>query len=279
MRAFGALRRAGYLATIRSPLFLVSLLVFAVGILSARFLTMFEFGRETEALREMAFSSMTLWGILLAAVRAGPLITAELEDRTAILVLSKPVRRWQFLVAKAAALLQAQALGLLLLTSVFFYVLWLADGAPALRAYPINHPDPPDVFLWKSFFAKAIPFTLQAGLFCLFQCAILTSACVSFAAFFPPPVTLSAAALLYLLANISVPLIERWRPSGGLAFLLAQALAYSLPNFGFLNLPQHISEGTPVSFRYLFLTGVYTTMYTGIVLWIASSVFQRREMR
>src|SRR5258705_6453426 len=78
----------------------------------------------------MGMASLVLWGFLITVLLSGVIVTQELEDRTAVTLLTKPVRRSAFLLGKYFGLVLALAAGLAVLAGVLIYpVWWMEKGA------------------------------------------------------------------------------------------------------------------------------------------------------
>ncbi len=130
---------ATYADLVRRPLYYLTLGAFALLVYGSSFLTQFTFDLETPLVREMGLASLVLWGFILVVVMAPVVVTQELEDRTAVTLLSKPVRRSAFLLGRFAGLMMALVPGLFVLGGVLFYTLWYMAkstlfGDPALSS-------------------------------------------------------------------------------------------------------------------------------------------------
>jgi len=111
------------------PLYFVTLAVFSLLIFCSSFLTQFSFYMESQMVREMGMASLVLWGFLITVLLSGVIVTQELEDRTAVTLLTKPVRRSAFLLGKYLGLYLALVAGLVILAGILFYTLWwMAKG-------------------------------------------------------------------------------------------------------------------------------------------------------
>jgi ABC-type transport system involved in multi-copper enzyme maturation permease subunit len=279
MAAMLALVRATCTAVIARPLYYVTLLVFGAGIYFSKYVTLFEFARELHMVREMGVATMTLWGLILVTVTSGQLVTNELEDKTALLLLAKPLKRSHFLWGKFLGVVWAQGLGVVFLCCIFFLTLWNIQGTTLVDHYISSKEQSLWEYLWSQFISANLGFVAEAGLLCLFQLAVLSAICLSLAAFFPMIVTVSATALLYILGNVSSHFVANLKHRASGVADLAQAAAYVLPNLSYFNLQIHFSEGELVSLNYLLLLTGYTIIYVGLVIWLASLVFETREVR
>src|SRR5688572_8301781 len=105
-----------YNDTARRPLYYILLAVFALLIFASNFLALFTFSQETGMVREMGMASISLWGFLMFVILSGVVVTQELEDRTAVTLLAKPVTRTAFLLGKYAGLALSAFAGMFVLT-------------------------------------------------------------------------------------------------------------------------------------------------------------------
>jgi ABC-type transport system involved in multi-copper enzyme maturation permease subunit len=124
MRNVWTVAFATYQDTARRPLYYILMGVFAVLIYCSHFLTLFTFNQEANMVREMGVASLALYGFLIFVILAPIVVTDELEDRTAITLLAKPLTRSAFLLGKYAGLLLSVFLGMLTLGGVLFFTLW-----------------------------------------------------------------------------------------------------------------------------------------------------------
>src|SRR5258705_9351716 len=115
MRNIGTIAWATYGEITTRPMYYVTLAVFSLLIFCSSFLTQFSFSMETQMVREMGLASLVLWGFVIVVVLCGVIVTQELEDRTAVTLLCKPIRRSAFLVGKFAGLMLAILPGMVVL--------------------------------------------------------------------------------------------------------------------------------------------------------------------
>jgi ABC-type transport system involved in multi-copper enzyme maturation permease subunit len=267
---------ATYGEIVRRPLYFILLASFCVAILLSKFLTLFSFYQEMNLVREMGVATLIFWGFIITTILSGVVVTQELEDRTAVTLLSKPLRRYEFLLGKYIGLLLSLIPGLLILGCVLLLTLWTM----AWEHLPFRDQDlVEEVAAGSTAFRSA--WSVVWGAFVRTQGASVFSAvAVSLSAFFPVVVSVAATAFVFVLGNLSgymLASVERL----GFAPLsaLGKALSYLLPNLGYFNLQSHFSEGTILSIRYLGFASVYAVLYVGAVFLVACSLFEKREVR
>jgi ABC-2 type transport system permease protein len=94
-----------FLETIRQPAFLVILFVALLLLTMNNALAMFTLGYtqdtdDNKMLTDLNLSTMLLTGLFLAAFSAAGVISREIENKTVLTVISKPVARWMFVIGK-----------------------------------------------------------------------------------------------------------------------------------------------------------------------------------
>jgi ABC-type transport system involved in multi-copper enzyme maturation permease subunit len=239
--------------------------------------------------REMGLATITFWGFIIIVVTSGLVVTQELEDRTAVTLLSKPIQRTDFLLGKFAGLVVSLIPGMIVLAGVLFLTLWMM----AVPKMPFHDRDLVKAFdagqspfvaaleiTWQQFVMKQSGVVLEGALLSFFQTSILAAAAVSFSAFFPNVVSVAATTFVFIIGNVSsymLASVENLKI--GPLSALGRAGSYLIPNLGYFNLQMYFSEGKIISFRYLGLSFVYTALYVIAVFLISCSLFQKREVR
>lgn len=102
MRQFSTIAANAFMELIRQPVFL---LLMTVSVLFEIFLAVpyyFAFGDEPKLVKDSALAVMLMSGLLGAVLSASASLAREIRSGTALAVLSKPVGRAQFLLAKYA---------------------------------------------------------------------------------------------------------------------------------------------------------------------------------
>lgn len=287
--AVRTLAAATYGDITRRPLYYILLLSAALLIFFSKMLSLFSFSMEMNLVREMGIATLTLWALIVIIISGILSITQELEDRTALSLLSKPLRRDEFLLGKFAGIALALVPGMVFLAGVLLLTLWMM-ASPHLPVF--DHDVAENLREGKGPFATAWSVTwneflapqggvVGSGLALSFlQSSVLAALAVSFSAFFPTVVSVAATVLLFVLGNISGYMVASVEHAGvaPLAWA-AQAGAYVLPNFGYFNLQTHFSEGTIIGARYLGMALLYAATYVGAVFVVSCSLFRKREVR
>jgi ABC-type transport system involved in multi-copper enzyme maturation permease subunit len=276
MSSIRTLAAATYGEITRRPLYYILLFSFAAAILLSKLLTLFSFYQEMHMVREMGMATLTFWGFIVVVLVSGTVVTQELEDRTAVTLLSKPLRRSDFLLGKYCGIMLALVPGLLVLAGTLLLTLWLmaqaklplddvavAEGlkkgiGPFATAWQIT---------WDHFMAA------QGGV-------VLEGAALSFFQVVPTVVSVGATTLVFILGNISSYMVASVENlSAKPLTAAARFFGYLAPNLGYFNLQTYFSEGRIISLRYMVLSAVYAGLYVGAVFLVSCSLFRTREVR
>lgn len=289
MRNVRILAAATYGDITRRPLYYVLLFTFACAIFGSKFLTLFSFYQEINMVREMGMATITFWGFIILVVTSGLVVTQELEDRTAVTLLSKPIRRSEFLLGKFAGLVLSLVPGTIVLSGVLFLTLWMmasprlplhdrdlvlgvqAGSSPFATAWRIT---------WEQFVVKQSGVVLEGAFLSLLQTTILAAVAVSFSAFFPVVVSVAATTLVFIFGNVSSYMLASVEHLNvGVVSAVGRLGSYLMPNLGYFNLQMYFSEGKIISIRYLGLSCAYTALYVIAVFLVSCTLFQKREVR
>ncbi len=105
--------------TIRQPIYGVVLMVTAGLLVLNLALSAFTLEDDNKLLKDLGLSTLLLSGLFLAALSATSVLSREIENRTAVTVISKPVARPLFILGKFVGLAAALAVGFYLCSLVF----------------------------------------------------------------------------------------------------------------------------------------------------------------
>ena len=101
--------------TVRQPVFAIILGVAILLIVLSPFLTMFTLMQGTKMMKDMGLATMFMAGVLLAAFGTSNVVSEEIENHTALTVMSKPVGRFEFILGKYLGVLAAMAVSFYLM--------------------------------------------------------------------------------------------------------------------------------------------------------------------
>jgi ABC-type transport system involved in multi-copper enzyme maturation permease subunit len=114
-----AVARNAFLESIRQPVFAVLLVGGILALVLNVNLAAFAFEDDNKLLIDLGLSTLFIDGILLAAFNATGVLSKEIESKTVLTVVSKPVSRATLVVGKYLGVAAAIAVGFWVLSAVF----------------------------------------------------------------------------------------------------------------------------------------------------------------
>src|ERR1700751_5058961 len=205
----------------------------------------------------LGLTAVSLFGIVIAIFIGIGLVSKEIDKRTLYTVLSRPVRRWEFIVGKYFGLAGT------LVVNAFF----MAIGVFAALLYVAHHYQASDGWI------------LVALYFIILQFLIICSLALLFSSFSSPLLSAVFAFSLFLIGSFSEDLRGFAGMATGLAKWLITAVAYLVPNFSALNVISSVAHGQPVSGQLVVYNTLYAVLYTTMALSGAILIFQRRNLK
>jgi ABC-type transport system involved in multi-copper enzyme maturation permease subunit len=114
--------------TIRNRI-LVNILLFAVVlILLSLVVGEWSLGHQSKVIKDFGLAAMSLFGLLIAIFIGIRLMVQEMEQRTVYLIISKPIRRWEFVIGKYLGLACTLAINVLLMSLTLWAVVLVQEG-------------------------------------------------------------------------------------------------------------------------------------------------------
>jgi Cu-processing system permease protein len=237
---------------------LYNLIAFAV-LLSGAAILVGQISIEIEKLVviNLGLTAVSLFGVVIAIFIGIGLVSKEIEKRTLYTVLSRPVRRWEFIVGKFFGLAGT------LVVNAFF----MGIGVFAALLYVAHEFQKPDGWV------------LVALYFIILQFLIICSLALLFSSFSSPLLSAVFAFSLFVIGTFSEDLRNFAGMASGLTKWLATAIAYLVPNFSALNVISSVAHGQPVSGQLVIYNTLYAVLYAAMALSGAILIFQRRNLK
>ncbi len=291
--AFAYSSRAGIIArattkeAIRQPLFFLLLLISGFVLVVNTFIPFFTLEEDVKMLKECGLATLLISGALLAVWTAGTSITNEIEGKTAMTLLSKPINRRQFILGKYVGILQATLwlmvpLALLFAVMIFYKVghdqrEMSQDISPMLQAtevlgmkLPLPHPD-----------RLAVVVQVLPGIVLVFfEVAVLGAISVAVATRLPMVVNLVVCFAVFVVGNLTPMLVsqsERVIQNEAVEFI-ARLIATALPSLDAFNISAAIATETPVPPAYSGMALLYCAAYATATILFAFILFEDRDL-
>lgn len=252
------------------PLFYVILALATVLLLLFSVLPYNTFGDDIKVMKDSGLTLVLIFSIIMAVWTASVSIADELEGRTALTLLSKPVGRRQFLLGKFLGVLVPVFQLFILLGAVF-----LAAVSFRLKydARELMMPDPS----WQE--CQAEMLSIVPGLvLAFFETVVMAAISVAISTRLPMLPNLLICASIYAVGHL-VPLVVQ-SSAGKLAVVafVGQLLATVLPVLDYFNIQAAVATGRDVPLSYLGVAALYCALYSAVAMLVALIMFEDRDL-
>jgi ABC-type transport system involved in multi-copper enzyme maturation permease subunit len=185
------------------------------------------------------------------------LVSKEIEKKTLYTILSRPVRRWEFIVGKYFGLLLTLVVNAAFMT-VGFYIALL------ITAHGLHRSD---------------AGLLVAIYFIVLQFAMMVALTLLFSSFSTPIFSAIFAFALFVIGTFGEDLKNFAAMSQGIVKWLTTAVAWIVPNFASLNVITQTAHDQPVSGELILFNTLYAVLYSAAVTAGAVMIFERRNLK
>jgi len=211
---------------------------------------------EVKIMKDFGLSTISFFAVIVAIYVGTGLLFKEIDRRTIYTVLSKPVRRYEFLLGKYFGLL------LMLLVNV-------AVMGATFVAY---------LYLWQGYAGIA----LLKGIFLIYlELVLLTAVAIMFSTLASPILSAVFTLCVYITGHFMDGfrmLSERAERAGSVVGkLICDVAFYILPNLGFFDAKREAVHGKLISAQRIGLCIGYCAVYTIILLTVSLMVFRRKN--
>ena len=255
---------------IGQPLFTVALVTGAVLLVSFIVIPYNTFGEDVKMLKDSGLTLIKVLALLVVVWTASISVADEIEGRTAITVLSKPLRRWQFVVGKFAGLVLVALLVFLILGGILLATTSLKVVYDAREGSKV---DP----VWRDCASEMI--TVIPGLvLSLFETILMAAVSLAVSTRLGMVPNLIVCFAIYAVGHL-VPLIVQ-SSVGRFAIVrfVGQLFATILPVLDHFTIEAAVIGGVAVPWTYLGWAGLYAGLYSAVALLVALVLFQDRDL-
>lgn len=206
---------------------------------------------------DLGLTAVSLFGIVIAIFIGIGLVSKEIEKRTLYTVLSRPVRRWEFIVGKFFGLAGT------LVVNTFF----MAIGVFGALLY-VAHK-----------FSAADASILVALYFIILEFLIVCALALLFSSFSSPLLSAVFAFALFVIGSFAEDLRGFAAMTHGFTRWISTAAAYLVPNFSALNVISAVAHEQHVGAQLILQNTFYALFYTAMALCGAVLIFERRNLK
>ena len=266
-----AIAHATFKTEVSQPVYLLAFMIGFFFIVGSIYIPYNTFGEDIKMYKDSGLTLLRVLAIFVAIWAASKSVAAEIEGRTALTVLSKPVGRRQFIFGKFSGI--SLALGLFFVVLGFWLMVWVAykpiydfkESSKGLAEWTICYSESvnmlPGVFLCY----------LEAVLFVAISVAISTRMGIL------PNFLICFS--IYVLGHLTPLLVQ----SSSIATLptvsvFANLIAIVFPVLNHFDVQAAVNSNVQVPLVYLGWSVIYTAIYGSMTMLFALIMFEDRDL-
>lgn len=263
------------LATVKNelaqPLFLVIMLLGVLAIMLFVFLPFNTFGEDIKLLKDCGITMIMLFAAFQGIWSASSSISEEIEGRTALTVLSKPIQRRSFVIGKF--------LGIFWMLFLMFVVLGAVElGAVAYKPiYDARENSTQQDLIWQMCHQEMLT-TIPGLAMAFMQTIVLSAISVALATRLPQLANLSVCFAIYVVGNLTTQLVSSTQEGFEIVRFVAQLVATIIPILEHFSMQAAIDAGNPITMSLLSGSLVYCLLYVGLAMFLALLLFEERDL-
>lgn len=290
----GSVALASFREGVRQPMFWLLVGIGLLLMVVCPFIPYFTFGEDYKMVRELGYDTIMLLAALFAVLNASISISEEIEGRTAVTLMSKPISRRQFFLGKFVGIFLATTVMTSILGLAFAIVLWYKpwfDGEPLPDPAWTEYVRQNWTFLGEStgnftigaMFWFDVMLTALPGLILgLCQVMVLLAVAVALATRLPMVVNVVVCSLVFFMGSLTAVLVQASQSRYALVQFIARVFDTVLPSLEFFSLNALIAKDIqppPLEFSYyLGSVIVYALFYTASALLFGLILFEDRDL-
>lgn len=258
-RAFAAITRSVIEDALHRKLYFALVALTLMLVLMIPVLPSARVGVQIDLMRDGFLGLISLMSYLLAVILAAGAISVEVERRAAYYILSKPISRWTYYVARYVGVLLVMAS-----TLVFAYLVAL-------------------VFIYLKF-SVFNPGIYKALVAIFLESAILASFTLMLTTFTGTVVSFFGTMVFYVVCHLKGEFLHNVMSNGANNIILravAGLFYYILPNLSFFNINETVAHGErtyPVHALDMLMLVILAAVFSTVFILIGGSIFRRKEI-
>jgi ABC-type transport system involved in multi-copper enzyme maturation permease subunit len=238
------------------------------------------FGDDIKQLKDSGLSLILVLCVFQAVWAASMSISEEVEGKTALTVLSKPVSRRDFILGKFAGIawsvgLMAVIFGLVLLVTVAYKPVYdFREGG-----YEINHQQMNQDPTWQDSHREMVQIVPGIVLAYL-ETLVIAALSVAISTRLPALANFIISFAVYVLGHLTPLMVQSQVVANQLPPIVffGRLIATVLPVLDHFNIQASVAAGVPVPLVYLMWSLIYCVLYSGIAMLLALTLFEDRDL-
>ncbi len=228
------------------------------------------FGEDVKMYKDSSLTLIKVLALLVVAWTAGIAVSEEIEGRTAMTVLSKPLTRWQFIIGKYAGLVLVALLVFIILGSV---LLAMTNFKVVYDARESSKVDP----MWSESADEMI--TVVPGLVLAFlETVVIASIALAASTRLGTVSNLVLCFAVYALGHLVPLIVQSSVGKFAVVRFTGRLFATIFPVLEYFSVEAAVVGGVPIPWDYLGAAALYAALYSAVAILLALVLFQHRDL-
>lgn len=256
MRQIFAIAHNTFREAVRNKIFYTLLFFSFVFALFSISLSMMVLGSLSHVLVNMGLANIEIFGTLIAIFVGISLVYKELEKRTIYTIMSRPIKRWQFVLGKYLGLILTLIVEIFIMSAIYFIVMTIYGDLDMMPG---------------SFIAIWLIFI---------KLLLITSVAVFFSSISTPILSGMFTLAFYVIGSISgylLKFIEMGMPATLVSAI--RTAAFVLPDFSFMDIKSLVVYNKPIDPNLVFNASIYGLLYATMILVLGIQIFEKRDLK
>lgn len=266
----GIIARATTKEAVRQPVFILLTMLAVAMIVLNTVLPFFSLGEDVKMAKDCGLATILISGMLLATWTASTSIADEIEGKTAITLLSKPVNRRQFVVGKYIGILVAVLWLFLPVVIAFLASIYYRAGYydPRESSTEGNH------LIGLMEVVQVFPGVVLIFL----EAAVVSAISVAISTRLPMMVNMVSCLTVFVVGHLTPVMVNAGVLKNVLVEFFARLFATILPALDVFNISASIATGSIVPREYLAWSALYCVAYSTMAILLAFILFEDRDL-
>lgn len=266
----GSIARATTKEAVRQPIFLLLMAVGSLVMLVNVYIPFFSLGEDTKMYIDCGLATILISSMLVAIWTASLSVAEEIEGKTAMTLLSKPITRREFILGKYLGIVQTTLWMVLYLGAVLIGLIFLVKA---------NLDAKEAAATVTSVERLSTALRVLPGLTLVFmEVAVMTAISVAISTRLPMLVNLTSCLAIFVIGHLTPVLVQTALKDVPFVKFVAQLLATILPALDNYNMSAAIAMDRTIPPDYIGYNALYSLCYVAAIILLAFILFEDRDL-
>ena len=265
-----AIAHSTFKTEVNQPLYLLILVIGALFTVGSIYVPYNTFGEDIKMYKDSGLTLIRVLAIFLAIWAASKSVAEEIEGRTALTVLSKPVGRRQFIFGKFTGI--SLAIAVMFIVLGLWFVIWTSykpiyDYQEAAKG----------LCEWPQCFLESVQ-VIPGVFLCFLEVLIFVAISVAISTRFGILANFLICFSVYVLGHLTPLLVQSSLAEFEPVVVFGNLIAIVFPVLNHFDIQAAINTNSAVPYSYMGWSIIYTFLYGGMAMLLALVLFEDRDL-